>query len=80
MNRPDTVSYTGIPYAIATCDDCGWTTQCHKNALANAKRHHNATGHTVQVEQMLIVAYTRRGSPFNLERTKNSHVGNQARK
>lgn len=44
----------GIIHGIATCKDCGWHTESHKNAQANAARHARAHWHQVNGE----VGYT----------------------
>ena len=40
----------------ALCETCGWTSGA-RNALGNAARHHDATGHTVSVEVKGHVSY-----------------------
>lgn len=37
----------GVVHGVATCEDCGWTTESYKNAQANAARHARAHGHRV---------------------------------
>lgn len=53
---------TGLAGVQATCQDCGWESAA-KNALGNAARHHDATGHYVMVEQTTLIAYGERSVP-----------------
>jgi len=48
---------SGVVHAMAECEDCGWTTEFYKNALANGAQHARRTGHTVHVEQAIAVTY-----------------------
>jgi len=50
------VTYSGVLGVLAECHTCGWNSEA-KNALGNAKRHANATGHHVVVEQTISVSY-----------------------
>lgn len=49
-------TFTGVVEVHAECDDCGWESWA-KNAMGNAARHHDATGHVVRVEQVNCVRY-----------------------
>jgi hypothetical protein len=40
----------------ATCSGCAWSTSA-RNALGNAARHHDRTGHVVSVEEHRQVTY-----------------------
>lgn len=40
----------GVVHAISFCENCGWESQNHKNAQANAARHAKSRGHVVRVE------------------------------
>ena len=40
----------GVVHAIATCEDCGWGNQSHKNAQATGAKHAKHYGHKVHVE------------------------------
>lgn len=42
--------------ASAACRGCSWTTSA-RNALGNAARHHDRTGHVVSVEEHRQVTY-----------------------
>lgn len=53
MRRP---TATGVTAAHAECQECNWRTD-RRNAIGNAARHHDATGHYVEVEQVISVAY-----------------------
>lgn len=55
--------YSGIVHAMSECDDCEWTTESPKNALANASLHARRTGHTVRCEQVMSVIYNRKDKP-----------------
>jgi hypothetical protein len=49
---------------MARCKDCAkeWFSQ---NGMAVAKQHHDRTGHTVQVEQMVLVTWCLEGSSYH---------------
>lgn len=42
---------------IVHCEDCGWKS-AGANAKGNAARHHDATSHTVHVEECRAIVYT----------------------
>lgn len=54
---------SGVVHAQAVCEDCGWETDYYKNALANGAQHAKRTGHTVQVEQAIVVQYNPKERP-----------------
>ena len=49
---------SGITHAIAQCQDCYWSNEAFKNAMATGKVHAMAHGHKVIVEQTIAVHYT----------------------
>ena len=55
--------FTGLMGVMADCDDCGWHSE-YRNALGNAKRHHNATGHTVHIEEHITICYASEESDY----------------
>jgi hypothetical protein len=61
-----TLKYSGSQLHQAYCDDCGkeWASE---NGMAIAKRHHDATGHTVHVEQIVLVTWCLEGSRYHLD-------------
>lgn len=69
-NRPDTVQYSGCIHVNANCDDCPWQSFNYHNGLAQAKIHHNRTGHTVHIEVCNAVTYTLKGGEYQLQRDK----------
>lgn len=50
-----TTRWSGLLDVEAACE-CGWESRA-KNALGNAKRHADATGHVVTVQQIIGVTY-----------------------
>lgn len=52
--------WTGVPDASAECDDCGWSNENRKNALATGSVHARRTGHQVHATQTLSITYNRR--------------------
>lgn len=55
-------SYTySVVHGVATCHDCGWTTESYKNAQAISKQHATRYGHHVSGELGIAFSYT--GSP-----------------
>jgi hypothetical protein len=54
---------TGLAHVGAECDGCGWSSTA-RNAMGNAARHHDATGHTVRVEQVTVVIYGNPNAPI----------------
>ena len=49
-------TYSGIGHVAAECRNCDWSSTA-RNAIGNAARHHDATGHTVVAEQLLSISY-----------------------
>lgn len=47
---------SGMLCVFAECEVCGWQSES-RNAMGNAARHHDATGHYVQVEQTIGVGF-----------------------
>lgn len=47
---------SGLLGITAECQTCGWSSEA-RNAMGNAARHAQATGHFVTVEQTISVAY-----------------------
>lgn len=52
-------THTGLLGVDALCRDCPWASEA-RNALGNAARHADATGHMVVVEQATVVVYNKR--------------------
>lgn len=52
-------THTGMLGVDARCRDCGWASEA-RNALGNAARHADATGHMVVVEQATVVIYNKK--------------------
>lgn len=53
--------WSGVLTVWAACE-CGWESDA-KNAIANAKRHAQATGHVVHASQEIMVTYAPEGMP-----------------
>lgn len=49
-------TFTTVGGVLARCLGCQWESRA-KNAQANAARHHDAKGHTVEVSTELHVTY-----------------------
>ena len=56
------------------CQDCGWQTH-GKNALGNAARHHDRTGHTVRTEIRGVVTYPSDAEHDRMRREKAAQHG-----
>lgn len=42
---------------LGMCQDCSWITECNINALKEARKHCEETGHTVSVESNDVMKY-----------------------
>lgn len=51
-----------VVHVSASCSSCSWGSLA-KNALANAARHHDSTGHTVETEQTMRIVYGQPRAP-----------------
>lgn len=61
MNFPPlTNRYSGVLDATAECDECEFTADNRKNALALGSQHARRTGHQVRCEQSIGVTYNRK--------------------
>lgn len=54
---------SGITEQVAECLGCGWSSFNHKNAVANAARHCDASGHIVRCHQVVDTVYGPPGTP-----------------
>lgn len=60
--KPDRrLRLSGVVKSTAICRICGWHSTS-RNSLGSAARHHDATGHTVDVEQVVQVTYGKRAA------------------
>ncbi len=51
------VTYTACAEQAAFCQECDWKYSNRKNGLALAARHHDATGHRVNIDITNLVSY-----------------------
>jgi hypothetical protein len=54
---------TSLEVVQAICSGCEWSSTA-RNALGNAARHHDATGHTVVTEQITRITYGDPNAPM----------------
>lgn len=55
------VTYIGIPHYYATCLQCGWLYEDHRNrrkGQREIRKHVADTGHTVDLEKSVNVRYS----------------------
>lgn len=53
-------TYTGVLDCTAECDECEFTADNRKNAMAVGNLHARRTGHQVRIEQTLSVMYNKK--------------------
>lgn len=61
MAPPRRLRLSGITSARAECRICGWKSVA-RNCLGSAARHHDSTGHTVDITQVVSITYGKRAA------------------